>query len=237
MLSALVLTALLPILSLACPDHNYHKGGIAKRAETDGIDFAYEASYNWGTLSEDFHLCQDGTQQAPIPLLLTQGLSLNHLISYNYPSGNSSGTFLNWDYGPAMTLAHEEGDFTTLPSITFEEQGVNETVYLTGWHIHSPGDHSVQGDRSKAEIHFVHVTAEGNARAVLAIRIDPGNADSPFFSQLPPYISYREPGRTVSADVVLNLALSEVNFLNEFWTYRGEHRISRQNDQRILTPS
>jgi carbonic anhydrase len=221
MLSALFLTALMPLLTLACPDHNYHAGGIAKRAETAGIDWAYEASYNWGLLSEDFHLCQDGTQQSPIPLLLTQGLSLNHQITYNYPRTNTSGTFLNWGYGPAMTLAHAEGVYTTLPSFTFEENGVNETVYMTGWHVHSPGDHSVQGDRSKAELHFVHVSATGTPRAVLAIRIDPGNADSAFFAQLPRFISYREEGVTTQTQVKLDLALQEVNFFSEFWTYQG----------------
>jgi carbonic anhydrase len=59
----------------------------------------------------------------------------------------------------------------------------NETLYLKGWHIHSSADHTVQFDRSKAELHLVHADAKGIERGVVAIRIDPGNYDSPFFSQ------------------------------------------------------
>jgi carbonic anhydrase len=47
--------ATLPLLSvipsiLACPEHNYHKK--EKRAEGTNITWAYEASYDWGRLSE-----------------------------------------------------------------------------------------------------------------------------------------------------------------------------------------
>lgn len=61
----------------------------------------------------------------------------------------------------------------------------NETVWLKGWHVHAPADHSVQGDRSKAELHLVHTDAEGDEKAVVAMRIDPGNAESAFFAQFP----------------------------------------------------
>ena len=97
----------------------------------------------------------------------------------------------------------------------------NETVYLRGWHIHSPADHSVGGDRSKAELHYVHVDAKGHERAVLAIRLDPGNGNSTFFSQLPPMISYRERQTQQALTLNMELALQNVNYFNEFWTYRG----------------
>lgn len=229
MISAATLAASLAALGLvsACADHNYHRssgsGALSKRAETNGITWNYQASYDWGELSEDFHLCQDGSQQSPIPLLLTQGLSQNHIPTFDYGSGNATGTFHNWGYGPAFTLAHEEGNYTTLPSFTFEEEpGTVERVFMTGWHVHAPADHSVGGDRSKAELHFVHVNGDGQARAVLAFRIDPGNSDSPFFSSLPPYISFREPvGTNVTTTLNLNTALNEVLQFREFWTYRG----------------
>jgi len=68
---------------------------------------------------------------------------------------------------------------------------VNETVYMLGWLIQAPADHTVQGVRSKAELHFVHIDTQGNPRAVLAFRSDPGNADTPFFATLPDLIIYR----------------------------------------------
>ncbi|KJX99004.1 carbonic anhydrase like protein [Zymoseptoria brevis] len=215
----------------ACPEHDFHAESkrtdlhIKKRADDAATEWAYEASYNWGELSENYTLCQAGTQQAPIPLLLTQGLSLVHQPDfYNY-SDSINGSFYNWGYGPAMTLSHPEDDYTTLPSFTFDDGTIgdgNETVYMTGWHIHAPADHSVGGQRSKAELHYVHVDAAGNPRAVLAFRIDPGNSDSAFFRQLPEFISFRNTDmRTNMTDFNPFMALQEVNKFSEFWTYRG----------------
>lgn len=137
-------------------------------------------------------MCQTGSQQSPIPLRLDQGLSRYHTLDFNYPT-NVTGDFHNWGYGPAYRLDRDnETDFTTLPSATFDEDSMNETVYLASWHIHAPADHTVQGDRSKAELHFVHADAEGHERAVLAIRIDPGNSNSTFFNQLPPMIGFNQ---------------------------------------------
>lgn len=220
--NALPLLPLLGLSALACPDHSFHKKGhqYLKRAETSNITWAYEASYDWGRLSEDFHLCQMGSQQSPVPLLLTQGLSLNHMPHFSFPN-ETHGEFFNWGYGPAMTFAHAAGNYSTLPSFTFDENGTNETVYMTGWHIHSPADHSVQGDRSKSELHFVHVNAKGAARSVLAFRIDPGNTESAFFDQLPEMISFRNSTTRVNATMNPSLALDEVKHFEEFWTYKG----------------
>lgn len=186
------------------------------------MPWSYEASYDWGRLSPDYVLCQDGTQQAPIPLRLDQGLSLNHMLHFDRYDYDQAGTFLNWGYGPAMTFAHPEGNYTSLPSLSFEDNGKNETVYMSGWHIHAPGDHTVQGARSKAEMHFVHVTPQGKPRAVLAFRIDPGNNPSDFFSSLPEMISYRDHNTTVQASINPMHAVAEVDHFSEFWTYRGE---------------
>jgi carbonic anhydrase len=108
--------------------------------------------------------------------------------------------------------------------VTFQDKndGVNETAVLKGWHVHAPADHTVQGDRSKAELHMVFASPNGTNRAVFAFRIDPGNTESPFFSQLPPMISFRETQREVRNTEIQNrLAIEEVNSFREFWTYRG----------------
>jgi len=224
MLAKLLISCLAALAIVkACPEHDFHGPNHVKRAEPVATRWAYEASYNWGQLSEDYYLCQAGTQQAPIPLLLTQGLSLTHVPSFNY-GDSANGTFFNWGYGPAMSLAHEAGVYTTLPSFTFEENGTNETVYMTGWHIHSPADHSVAGDRSKAEMHFVHTDSAGKPRAVLAFRIDPGNSDSPFFTGLPDYYSFREVEKNTTTSMSPKAAMEEVNWFSEFWTYKGELR-------------
>lgn len=143
-------------------------------------------------------------------------------MTFHYPN-TSTGDLHNWGYGPAVSfLGGSDGNITTLPSVEFDESNVNETVYLASWHIHAPADHSVQGDRSKAELHLVHADAQGHERAVLAIRIDPGNSDSAFFRQLPPFVGFNSTSeRRPGTEMNMNLALDEINRFSDFWTYRG----------------
>ena len=207
-------------------------------------------------LSPDFELCQVGTQQAPIPLNLQQGLSTAHIPVLNY-SGAVEGQYYNWGYGPAFQLAKAECTSGSqaidcpvnldAPNFTFDDNGINETVYLVSWHVHTPADHSVQNDRSKAELHLVHVDRNGSERAVLAIRVDPGILSySNFFSQAP-FLSSNDTatrnGVAQAQDTTLpvesrfpnfnNLdvrmngtstpaeALREAGDFREMWTYRG----------------
>ncbi|KAJ3528890.1 hypothetical protein NM208_g10002 [Fusarium decemcellulare] len=208
--------------ALSCASHDNHQPAVNKkrhiipRAEPGKTDWAYEASFNWGRINPDYHMCQTGTQQSPIALSLNNGLSLNHILTFDYPD-STTGNFYNWGYGPAFTVAHEEGVWEQNPSVSFD----NETVYLKGWHIHAPADHSVGGDRSKAELHFVHVNATGHERAVLAIRLDPGNRDSDFLAQLPPMVGFNDTDVQEEATLNHNLALAHAQYFNEFWTYQG----------------
>lgn len=157
--------------------------------------------------------------QSPIPLLLTQGMSLNHVPTFNFTQ-NITGNIFNWGYGPAFTINHTAaGGITNAPSFRFD----NVTGYLKGWHIHAPADHSVQGQRSKAELHFVMADADAHELAVLAIRIDPGNMNifSTFLGQFtgltPPF---NDP-TTIPATINVQSALMEAGNFGEFWTYRG----------------
>ncbi|EAT90449.2 hypothetical protein SNOG_02237 [Parastagonospora nodorum SN15] len=134
---------------------------------------------------------------------------------FNY-NGSTAGNFYNWGFGPAFTVAHD-GDYTKHPSVTYD----NKTVYLKGWHIHAPADHSVNGARSKAELHLVHVDASGHEAAVMAIRIDPGNSDNQFIGQLPEMIGVNSGDETEAVSLDLTSALQSVQFFNEFWTYQG----------------
>ncbi|KAI8712630.1 Alpha-carbonic anhydrase domain-containing protein [Fusarium sp. LHS14.1] len=208
--------------TLSCALHENHqqlvnrKRHVSPRAAPGDTDWAYEASFNWGRLNPDYALCQTGTQQSPIALSLNNGLSLNHIPEFNYPD-SVAGNFYNWGYGPAFTVTHDDGVWDQNPSFSFD----NETVYLKGWHIHAPADHSVGGDRSKAELHLVHVDAKGHERAVLAIRLDPGNRDNEFLTQLPTMIGFNETDITEPAELNHRLALESVLWFNEFWTYQG----------------
>lgn len=134
--------------------------------------------------------------------------------------------FNNWGYGAAFTLDLDDDDFTSLPPMTFVEghgsDAHNETVYLSGWHTHAPADHTINGDRSRGELHYVHVDAEGHERVVVAILLDPSVDPSSWMSSLPnPLPSWNETGVMTPTALNLNLPIQEIGDLSEFWTYKG----------------
>ncbi len=86
----------------------------------------------------------------------------------------------------------------------------------------------MDGDRSRAELHLVHANAQGTPIAVLGVRMDPGNSNNAFLSQLPQYVPFligQQPENTaeVIEDVELNmgLALDSVGRFRDFFTYKG----------------
>ena len=97
----------------------------------------------------------------------------------------------------------------------------NETVYLKGWHIHTPADHSVAQDRSKGELHLVHVDEKDQEKAVVAIRLDPGASSNEFFAQLPPMIPFNDTNQVLGVEMLMSHILESVSYFNEFWTYKG----------------
>ena len=222
-----LLIAALSTFSLvhSCADHTgLQNSNFIKRQEVSSTnpshittDWAYDASYNWGAIQEGYATCQSGTQQSPIPLSAKYGLSRYHLPTFSGYDKEISGSWGNWGYGPAFNLTTpENNDYSSNPAVHWD----NEVAYLKGWHLHAPADHPVDGLRSRAEVHLVHVDNEGHEKAVLAIRLDPGTGSPPFFSSLPPMVSFRDPTPT-DAKMVMEPLLESVHHFNEFWTYRG----------------
>ncbi|KAG9236542.1 alpha carbonic anhydrase [Amylocarpus encephaloides] len=215
--------------TVACPDHNYavHSKYLGRRAEPGVKDWDYDASYNWGSINPNYTLCQTGTQQAPIHLQSTDGFSTAHVPTFHYDTP-LSGNLLNWNYGPAFTVDTSNMSLTSSASFTFDD----ETVYLKGWHIHSPADHSVDGQKSRSELHLVHGDATGHESAVLAILMDPGIEDSAFAAQFATTINGTAPDSTKvpnfdsasslpMSGMDVRLAVKEADNFSEFWTYNG----------------
>ncbi|CAL3967346.1 unnamed protein product [Diplocarpon coronariae] len=224
MLFLLLVASAVPAI-MACPQHDYNTRGLVNKRATS--DWAYDASYNWGMINKDYTLCQTGTQQSPIELRTTQGMASTHQPTFD-PNGysNVKGEVFNWGYGPAFNNPFSANG----PAMKYDDT----TLYLKGLHIHSPADHSISGDRAKAELHLVHADASGAPKGVIAILIDPGNADSAFFSQflagnssggyptpatstLPSFDS--QDRYNITLDILQ--AIKEVNMFSDFWTYQG----------------
>lgn len=115
-------------------------------------------------------------------------------------------------------MSHPDGDVTGNPAVSFDD----ETLYLQGWHIHTPGEHTVDGFKSRAEMHFVFQDADGEFRAVFGMFLEAGNANSAFVNQFPATLTgFNDTDTQTPATINLNLALDEANNFADFWTYQG----------------
>ncbi|KAJ8066455.1 hypothetical protein OCU04_005515 [Sclerotinia nivalis] len=218
-MSAFILAATLLSAVMACPQHDLSQS-LMKRAE--GSDWTYDAAYNWGMINENYTTCQTGAQQSPIHLETATGFSKTHVPTFNYSTA-TPGSLYNWGYGAAFSLTANTTNLSGNPSMTFD----NETVYLKGWHIHAPADHTIDSTRPKAELHFVHATASGKERAVVALMIDPvpygTTGNSTFFNSFPlaSIPPFSDQTTRIPLTMNLNQALTEIDNAKTFWTYEG----------------
>ncbi|KIX10573.1 uncharacterized protein Z518_01657 [Rhinocladiella mackenziei CBS 650.93] len=184
-------------------------------------DWNYDHSADWATIRPEYHLCQSGTHQSPINIAV-KGLSQLHQPTFEgYKDEAMPGNFFNWQFAPAWTPHHAEEEVTSLPSMGFDDH----EVFMNGWHIHVPSEHLVDGHRSRAEIHLVHVTEEDEEAAVIGIRVavapPESKHESAFFKQLGTMIHYNDTSQIEGLQVNMRLAIDEVDGLSEFWTYKG----------------
>ncbi|RKF83213.1 Carbonic anhydrase [Golovinomyces cichoracearum] len=204
--------------AFACPEHVLFADGKSfNKRLANQQDWSYDKSYDWGKVNPNYFLCQIGTTQSPIRLSLNPGLSRRHPPTFSDSYASVTGSLYNWGYGAAFTL--DETNITARPSLTYD----NTKLYLKGWHIHSPADHSVSDYHARCELHLVHSYANGDEAGVIAILIDPGLSQSEFFSQFtsPGMIPSYNSSEQIPSALNIALAISEVNGFHEFWTYSG----------------
>ncbi|KAJ9612585.1 hypothetical protein H2200_004182 [Cladophialophora chaetospira] len=224
MLTSLFLLSALFSSAWSCPSHdNYqshpHLGRRQVRVDVgrEPKDWTYDVSADWATIKPEYHLCQSGRHQSPINVV-GKDLSTHHKPNFEgYKNVAHPGNFFNWQFAPAWTPHRAEGDVKKLPSFTFD----GHEVYNIGWHIHSPSEHLIDGKRSRAEIHMVHVTEEEHEAAVIGIRLAVGPTESDFIKQLGPMIHFNDTAQLEGLQVNLRLAIDEVGGVEEFWTYKG----------------
>lgn len=96
----------------------------------------------------------------------------------------------------------------------------DKTVYLIGFHLHFPAEHQIDHKKSRAELHLVHVDAQGSAAAVVGILIDLG-AESASINTVPAVPGPSD--TTVTKNLALNMYLDikEAGLLKNYWTYQG----------------
>lgn len=106
----------------------------------------------------------NGDRQSPIAIPPGTPVIPTLVLDYSPTSIRITDTWLlkQVDCGPGSTL--------TLDGERFD---------LAQFHFHAPGEHNVDGSFSAIEAHFVHQSRAG-VRAVVAVLIDPGVANTAF---------------------------------------------------------
>ena len=113
----------------------------------------------WGELSPEYALCSKGTQQSPIDLHKTL-------------PGDIEDLSVHWrdfapevvDNGHTIQANAPAGSYATLDGVRYE---------LLQVHFHHRSEHTVNGEHTDMEAHFVHRSADGDL-LVLGVLMTPG---------------------------------------------------------------
>lgn len=161
-------------------------GGVAAGAAEPEWGYHGEIGpEHWGDLSRSFALCKRGQEQTPIDLSSEGGNAGCVPANVTFAYRNSSLTLFN----NGETIRATPGG--TPSTIRY----AGERFDLIQFHWHTPSEHSVDGERTPIEMHFVHRNADG-LLAVVGVFIVEGARNpalAPIFSRLP-----EEAGETTS---------------------------------------
>lgn len=124
-----------------------------------------EGPEEWGHLADDFAPCEEGDAQSPIDLPdhAEEKLSGHPVLTSSPTVGESVDT------GHTIQLV-PDGDAS-------EVEWKDDEFDLQQVHFHMPSEHTVEGEATDAEFHFVHTTEDGQA-LVIGVLAQEGDADN-----------------------------------------------------------
>ena len=160
---------------------------------------------NWGSLSEEFRLCDSGEAQSPIDLVAAKPVELVE-IDFHY---GESATQIFHD-GHTIQVIVDEGSTIVYNGITYD---------LLHFHFHHPAEHTINGQALSMEAHFVHQDRNSENLAVVGIlfreETEENERWAAVFDELP-----AEEGESLAKGTPLALT----DFLPEkraYYTYQG----------------
>ena len=121
---------------------------------------------DWGNTNS---LCSKGLAQSPIDLKdsVAWRSETIKIRGFNYPD-NVVQTLVRDGANSVTTDTHAEFQ------VTFDD-GEKESFFPLQYHLHSPSEHTVNGEYFDLELHIVHVNAEGTPAAVIGFLFDVSN--------------------------------------------------------------
>jgi carbonic anhydrase len=129
-----------------------------------------EGPEHWSDLSDDYHMCRNGSNQSPVDLQQYVRAELPELVfEYNSPPNRETNN------GHTIQLDVASGSFLKIPSR-------GRILELKQFHFHSPSEHTIEGQSLAMEMHFVHVE-EGGGLAVVGVMLKEGK-EHPVLNEL-----------------------------------------------------
>lgn len=129
--------------------------------------WSYADAEHWGHLEDEFATCNNGTEQSPIDLTkATPAVITDAQLAYH----PSPATIV--DNGHTVQVNLADGGTATVDGHEYK---------LVQFHFHAPSEHTVDGEHSPVEVHFVHKDAEGKL-AVIGVMVLNGAAHEGFAS-------------------------------------------------------
>ncbi len=123
--------------------------------------WSYAEADDWGTLADAYIECAEGTEQSPIDLS-----SEWDKVESTTELGYSAVPVTVVDNGHTIQVNANGGGSVSQQQHEYD---------LEQFHFHAPSEHTIDGKHHAAEVHLVHVDADGKL-AVVGVMIDEGAA-------------------------------------------------------------
>lgn len=174
----------------------------------DQLEWSYSGATgpsHWGELSDDYITCFTGELQSPIDIKDTSLTTITPIKFFYYKSPRmalkNTGHTVEINYGEGSDII------------------IGKTEYkLKQIHLHTPSEHTINGEQKPMEIHFVHISSSHRA-VVIALFAEEGEENEYF----KPIIKYL-PKNKNDFDIFYHKNLSPKNLVpekKEYYKYTG----------------
>lgn len=139
-------------------------------AEQPGVAWTYEGITGpalWGTLSDEYAACSEGREQSPIALERESASESDQEILQTV----SIPRPLTFNYGRASLVVEDTG--TRYQATPNEEHTLRESYRLLQFHVHTPSEHTIDGQSYPMEVHFVHQN-DKDRLAIVGVMVEAG---------------------------------------------------------------
>lgn len=181
--------------------HDSSKAIWSYHGETDGPE-------QWGSLP-GYETCGTGEGQSPIDL--TENDQKPGTLPLTFTGYDKAIPLELLNNGHTLELDYTGSQSATDPQISYD----GKTWYLIQFHGHSTSEHTIEGQSSPFELHFVHKATDGSL-AVVGLLLEAGEENGVLSTLLT-----HNPGHEMETSCDLTVTLADVPTSSGFLHYSG----------------